>query len=513
MKRQTNNGLAVAIRSIGKFVTAALLTLGISIGSGAQAESTLYAAHPWTPDTLDPALMKLGGSEYNFAYLVYNSLTSFNNDLTVRPDLAESWEANEDLTVWTFHLRTGVKFHHGREMDAEDVIASYERIIAPDSGSVLAADLGMIETMEAVDSHTLRITLKQPYAAFPAIVAANQAKILPRDRLETIATEPVGTGPFRFIEYLPGDRIVMARNEQYFEEGMPKLDQVIFTIIPEYASAVAALEAGSVHIVWQIPPEESERLKASSTAHADVIPSGSWYAIALNAGMPPFDNVELRKAFMGLFDKPAFTDLATFGYGTPTHTALPPYHPFYDSDLPMAAADPAAAAEAIAAVGLAEPLELTYWYPKDTAYLERLGVALRDVAQQAGITINLSPAPDDKFYAEIEGQQPLYGTSFSGRTTPDTMLYAWYHSSGSWNKNLWKYSNAEVDEILDKARQSTSEEEQNALYRRFQEIIVEDGPGAAIFVANHANGVHNSVVGFEPSPLLWLDLRGVTLSE
>ncbi len=489
------------------------VVVALFVATSAAAETEIRAAYPWTPDTLDPAKMKLGGSEYNFAYLVYNGLTTFNNDLTVRGDLAESWEANEDVTVWTFHLREGARFHHGRPVEALDVIASLERILDPETGSIARASFEVVQNMEAVDDRTVRFTLAQPYSDFPAVLAANQAKILPRDGLDSITTKPTGTGPFQFVEYRPGDRIVMAKNPDYWEPDLPKADRVVFMIIPEYASAVAALEAGDVHLVWQIPPEHADRLQTSATARADVVPSGSWYAIAFNTAMAPFDNVEVRRAMSLLIDKRAITDIASFGYGTPTHTPIPPYHVFYNDDVPLSSADPAAARQALADAGFPDGLELTYWYPKDTAYLERTGVAFRDVAKQAGVTINLNPVPDDKFYAEVEGQQPLFGTSFFGRTTPDTMTYAWYHSSGSWNENLWKYKNEEVDRILDEARSVRSDEKRKELYRRFQEILVDDGPGQPVFVANHANGVHNSVQGFASSPVLWFDLKAVALAE
>ena len=141
---------------------------------------------------------------------------------------------------------------------------------------------------------------------------------------------------------------------------------------------------------------------------------------------------------------------------------------------------------------------------------ERIAVAVRDLAKAANIAIEVNTVPEDQYNP---GKFPLSTGSFYGRTQPDIMLYEWYHSNGAWNKTTWHYKNDEVDKILDTARQTSDLAEQKKLYTRFQQVVTQDDPGPVLFVGNNATGVGNKVQGFKSSPLMFLDLRNVTLAN
>lgn len=150
------------------------------------------------------------------------------------------------------------------------------------------------------------------------------------------------------------------------------------------------------------------------------------------------------------------------------------------------------------------------------ATVDRLGrkasTALRDIAKQLGITVSLRIVPPDKFFTEMEGKIPFNINGLFGRSTPDFITYAWYHSTVSWNNTLWHYRNAEVDKLLDAARSTTDKTEQAKLDGRFQEIVAKDGPGCLVYVKNFACGVSKKVQGFTSSPLMWVDISNVTIS-
>jgi peptide/nickel transport system substrate-binding protein len=478
----------------------------------AEAQGVLRVGVASSLNTLDPPKMKIG-EEYVFNYLVFNALTQIGPDMKVRPDLAERWESSPDLKTWTFHLRRGVKFHHGRELDAEDVIATVNRILDKATGSAARVNLSVIKDGVAVDRHTVRFTLAIPYSGFAEVMADRVAKVTPRDRVETLATAPVGTGPFKFKEFVPGDHLTVVRNPDYFEKGAPLLDEVVLRIIPESAALTTALEAGSVDLIYLAPLEAIEKLKANANVVVDAVPSSSWDAVVMRCDIPPFNNVKLRQALAAVVDKPALTSLALFGHGTPTHTAIPPSHPFFNREIPIRKPDAALGKKLMAEAGFPNGLDLKLFIPAGRPARERTGIAVREMAKPIGMRIDLQRVPWDKFVADIEGKAEFNVDGFFSRPTIDTAIYTWYHSTGSWNAITWHYSNPRVDQILDQARATASEDEQRRLYQEFQAIVDREVPGIVPYVLNHVNAYRKSVQGFRSTPMMWLDLRRASVAR
>ena len=482
-----------------------------TVRTRAAEPSVIRVAFPAAVATLDPAKMRVGGLDYNYAHSVFSRLTRQNNKLEVLPDLATTWEATEDLKTWTFHLRPGVKFHNGKTLDAADVVFTYNRLLDKNIGSVLRASLSAISKVEAVDPLTVKFTLSIPYTDVPAVTAGYQAMIVTESVVDTLTTKPIGTGPFRFVEYRPGDQLVLEKNPDYFLPGLPKLDRAEFRIIPEYTTAVAALESGSIDIVYDLPPEQQDYLKKSKVSRVDSVASGHWQGIIFNNAFKPFDDPRVRQAFLKLIDKQFFTDVATFGHSLPTVSPIPPTHPYFRKDL-LAPADVPGAKKLLAEAGLGNGFPLLMYVPGSQPTSLRIATTFRDVAKQVGVTVSLQMVPPDKFFSEMEGKVPFSVDGFFGRTTPDLMTYAWYHSGGSWNDTLWHYSNPEVDKLLDLARSTADKAEQAKAYGRFQEIVAKDGPGCVIFVENFACGVSRKVENFTSSTLMFVDIDSVTIS-
>jgi peptide/nickel transport system substrate-binding protein len=484
----------------------------LSARTAAAAGSTLRVALAAGVGSLDPAKFRVGGMETNYAACVFNRLTRLDTAMQVQPDLATSWEASPDLKSWTFHLHPDVTFHNGRKCTADDVVFTYRRLQDKTVASVMRAFLSVVSDIEAVDPLTVRFTLSMPYADLPAVTSGFQAMILCETTLDTLTTRPIGTGPFRFVEYRPGDRMLLERNPDYFNAGVPKVDSIVLQVMPENTTAVAALESGSVDVVYNLPPEQVERLSHNPAVRVAETASGNWFGIIMHNQMKPFDDPRVRQAIIKLVDKSSFTDIATFGHGTPTVSPIPPTHPYFRKDL-LVAADIAGAKRLLAEAGLGDGLTLEMYIPGSSPPLERLATAFRDTAKQVGITVQLRIAPQDKFFAEMEGKVMFNADYFSGRPTPDLMLYAWYHSSGSWNNTLWHYSNSEVDRLLDEARGTTDTARQAKLYGRFQEIIAQDGPGCVVFVQNFACAVSQKVQNFTTLPLMLMDLSTTALAS
>ena len=488
-------------------VTASLLQPSV-----ASAQGVLRIAVGTSLSNLDPARTTIG-EEYIYDNLVFNGLTRMRADLSVEPELAEKWEYTPDLKSWTFHLRHGVKFHNGREMTADDVIATFKRILDPATASPARSNYDMIEQMTAVDPYTVRFDLKYPYGGFADILSDRQVKIVPKDLVGELPTHPIGTGPFRFKSYTPGDRMVLERNPDYWEPGAPKLTGVELRIIPEMSARVAALQAGDIDVIWDLPPDQVKPLSGNADVRVESVPTPSWDGAILNNSIPPFNDVRVRRALHMAVDKRDVVDIVLFGQGAPTHSPIPPTHPFFNKEIGFNKADPAGARKLLAEAGYPDGLKVTLVVPGGRPVRERLGVALQQLAKPGGFDIQIQTVPFSQYDAQVSGKAPFYIDGYFARPTIDTSVYAFYHTNGSWNVRLWHFSDPRVDEVLDKARLTGNPDEQKPLYLAFQKYVSEDDPGFIAYAVNFICAYRKEVQGVATHPMRWFDLRQASVAR
>jgi peptide/nickel transport system substrate-binding protein len=489
---------------------AAALALYLTQVAICAAQGVLRVALGTTLSQLDPAKTTIG-DEYVYVHLVFNGLSRIDPDMTVKPDLAESWTASDDLKTWTFKLRSGVKFHHGRVLDADDVVATMQRILDPATGSRARTNLSMVDKVTAVDALTVRFDLNVPYAGFADIFADRQLRIVPKDKLDELSTHPVGTGPFMFKSWSPGDRLELAKHPDYFEKGLPRLDGVTLRIVPESAARMAALESDAVDIVWSMPYETVENLKNNPKARIDGVSTPTWDGVILNNERRPFNDVRVRQALALTVDKAAIVELVLFGQGDPTFSPIPPSHPYFNRSLKFNPPDIAKAKKLLVEAGYQNGFDVPMQVPQEREQRVRLGVTVRDMARAAGIRINIERVPFASYAATIAGKAQMYVDGYFARPTIDTATYPFYHSSGSWNRQLWLYKDARVDQLLDEARRTNDETARKAIFDKFQAVVEETVPGIIAYSAAHVNGVSRRVEGFRSTPMQWLELKSVSL--
>jgi len=475
------------------------------------AEGILKVALSSNLNTLDPAKTKLG-DEYVVNFLVYSGLTGLGPNGKLVGDLAESWSSSEDLKSWTFKLKPGVKFHSGKALEAEDVKATIERIQDKATGSVARANFLIVSAITVVDPSTIKFDLSIPYGGFAELFADRQVRIVPRDKLDSIASKPDGTGPFMFESFRPGQDVKLVKNPDYFTQGLPKLDGVDLRIMPEAAARVSAVSTGEVDLVWDIPPEGIQQLQDSSDVIIDSVATSSWDGLIMNNAIAPFDNQKVRQAIDAVIDRAAMVEFALFGNGTPTLTMIPPGHPYYNGDIAFPAPDIEKGKQLLTEAGFPDGFETTLYVPSGRPPKERLGLAAREMLAQIGIQVEIQTVPWDKFISDIEGKAAFYVDGFYSRPAVDPSIYPWFHSTGSWNSTLWNYKNLQIDELLDQARAATSDDERARLYKDFQALAMENPPSVIPYVVNHANAVRSTVKGFKSSPMMWLDLRETTVN-
>jgi peptide/nickel transport system substrate-binding protein len=309
-----------------------------------------------TPRQLDPAKQKQT-EEYFISEMVFDSLTTIDREMRVWPALATSWEASKDMKTWTFHLRQGVQFHHGREVTVEDVIATLQRIKDPATGSPARTKLAVIERMEALDKYTVRFYLAFPYGQLHHLFVRH-VSIVPKDKIDTLSTHPIGSGPFRFKEYLMGDRVIVVKNPESWQKDRYPLDGVELRIVSEPAVAMTSLERGELDAYYDVPRESIATLKERKNINISSALTGAWDVVAMRNDQPPFNDLRVRQALFYCTNRDELVKGVLFGYGEPTHSPVPPGHPLFNKSLPFVKQDFNKAKKLLADAGHPNGLEI-----------------------------------------------------------------------------------------------------------------------------------------------------------
>ncbi|MDR1875865.1 MAG: ABC transporter substrate-binding protein [Synergistaceae bacterium] len=528
-----------------KFVVA-LLCVALSAFSAGAAEPEYGGVLVWReisePPALDPAHANIVTSARG-ANLYSEPLAEISEDgQTIVPMLAESWEANEDSSVWTFRLRRGVKFQKtgyggaptangGREVVASDVKFSFERLLREKSAR--AYFLNMIRGyqemfdekatewagVEVVDDHTVRFTLSQPYAPFLAAVSYTCFYILPREDVEKLGKDfgfrPVGTGPFIVDEWLHDNRVVYKKNPDYWmkdSEGrsLPYLDGVEIVIIPDNSVAFLELRKGNIDVLPDAPNEfHNELLKNFGDQYQRRATLGTQYYGMLTTAKP-FDDVRVRQAFNYAINREAINELVLNGTFIIGRGVLPPGMPGYNPDLESYGYDPDRAKALLKEAGYATGLTVTLQYNNNPRH-KLIGEAVQAQFAEIGVKVELQAAELGAHYDGVRrGDVAFFRAGWAGDyPDPDNFLYNLLCSDNFGAKgNYVRYKNDDVDAWLKEARRVADPAKRMELYRKAEQQIVKDAPWMFLFydttslVANP--GVRNirlSFMGYHQTPL------------
>ena len=321
-------------------IVAALAALG---GGAAQAEKTdLTIAIQLEPPHLDPTSAAAGAIDSVLYSNVFEGLTRFASDGSVIPGLAASWDVSDGGKTYTFHLHDGVKFHDGTPMTGADVKFSLDRARGPDSVNAQKPLFAGITDVAVPDPLTVVVTLDQPNGSFPFNIAWGDAVIVEQANVadEAIKQHPVGTGAFRFVDWVQGDKIDLEKNPDYW--GTPaRLDHVTFRFISDPTAAFGAMMAGDLDAFAGYPaPENLPQFQADPRFQVIVGNTEGETILAMNNRRPPLDNVKVREAIAHAIDRKAVIDGAMFGYGTPIGTHFAPHNPAYVDLTSLSAYDP-----------------------------------------------------------------------------------------------------------------------------------------------------------------------------
>ena len=450
--------------------------------------------------TLDPALV-LADPDIIIQQATYDNLLMIQEDLSVKPELAVSWEANEDLSSYTFHLREGVKFHHGKDFKAEDVVFTFNRLLDPILDSPIRSTFAStVKDIVAIDDYTVRFDLIGPNSFFLPSFSLFQSRILPADvDVSRLVLEEFGTGPFKIVEHLPGERTTMARNEDYWEEGTPYLDELVIQLIPEPATRAEALKSGDVDVVYDLETQSVASIEAHPSTVVIENTSFSWIGLPMRTDMPPFDNKLVRKAFQLATDRETILQAAFLGRGSIAYDhPIHPSHPLFSPEHKPPDYNPEAAKALLAEVGYPDGIDVVLHTADVFAGAMELAVAFKESAAPAGIRVDVRRESSDGFWDVVWTVKPFTVVYWNARPTPDQALSIQNLSDSAWNAP--RYVNEEFDQLVFRAR-GEQPEDQKATYAEIQRMLIDDVPRISVAFRPSFYGVRENVRGAIPHPL------------
>lgn len=475
------------------------------------------------PKSLDPAAVT-AVNDFRILVNVYEGLTRYKSGtLEVEPGLAESWEISDDGTEYTFKLRSGIKFHDGSDFNAEAVKFNFDRMLDEnhpqhDTGPFpLAFFFSAVKETMVVDPTTVKFTLNEPYAPFLSNLAYPTGLIVSPDAVKANGKEfgrnPVGTGPFKFGEWKSNERVVVARNDDYWGDKAGT-EAVVFRPITDANTRVAEMLAGGIDLMVEVPPTSLSQFQGEGFNLAEQAGPHVWFLI-LNAKEGPFADKRVRQAANYAINKDAIVNDVLEGTAEVAAGPTPPAFAWaYNSTLKAYPHDPEKARALLKEAG-AEGAELTFFVTEGGSGMldpVAMGTAIQADLAAVGLKANIKTYEWNTFLGEVnpglEGKADMAEMAWM-TNDPDTLPYLALRS-GAWPDkggfNSGYYSNPEVDKLLEAARTATDQAERARLYKEMQIIVQEDAPW--VFVANwKQNAVTSDRVdnfSLEPSFLLHL---------
>lgn len=480
--------------------------------ASAPARNALIDSRDWyDPRSLDPAHATDVPSGRAVAYL-FDGLTRFTPDARIEPSLARRWDISADGLVYTFHLRSDVRFSDGSAFRAKDVVRSFSRVLDPatKAGSVwplfpikgaraYAEGTGRLLGVEATNDSTVVITLEEPFAIFPKLLAMPIASMVPEMLGENFREKPVGTGPWRLVEWKHDDYLKFARNADYFG-GAPTIDTLIARIIPEPSTAVAEFEAGTVDILY-VPEDQTRSWEDTDTRSARLTSAPAlrlWY-IGVNSTRGPLKDVRVRRAIATALDVPTLLSQLLAGRGRVAAGVIPPSLEGADTTRAPLAYDSAAARALLADAGFPKGIDVELWCSQ-TAPFPRLAQSIQAYLAAAGIRVKIVQRDASSMRAAARaGQTDLVVKDwYADYPDAENFLYPLLHTvNRGAGGNVSFFSNAAFDKIVDASRREPDAARRTALYREADSLAYAQMGLVPLFFYNELYAVQPWVQGFE----------------
>lgn len=488
------------------FTAAAALALAISSGAAFAAKTDITIGLQLEPPHLDPTGAAAGAIDQVTYSNIFEGLTRFASDGSIIAGLAKSWDISDDGLNYTFMLNSGVKFHDGTDMDAEDVKFSLDRANAEDSTNAQKALFADIASVDVMDPMTVKVTLSKQNGSFLFNMAWGDAVIVASESIADIKTNPVGTGPFMLSNWVQGDRIELAKNPNYWGQAI-SLEKATFKFISDPTAAFAAVMAEDVNAFMAFPaPENLPQFDADPRFKVLVGSTEGETILSINNKMPPFDNVKVREAVAHAIDRQAIIDGAMFGYGTPIGTHFAPHNPAYVDLTANSSYDPAKAKALLAEAGFADGFTTTLKLPPPS-YARRGGEIIASQLKAVGITVEISNLEWAQWLEQVfRGKD--FGLSIVSHTEPmDIGIYArpdYY----------FQYDNPAFQKLMEDLNASTDPAGRTGILQAAQKMISEDYVNGYLFQLANTGVANTKIDGlWANAPTQAVDLTGVSWTD
>ncbi|MGH6923224.1 MAG: ABC transporter substrate-binding protein [Propylenella sp.] len=495
-----------------KRFTPLLVALGIALPAAGTQAAELRVGFTQDPLTLDAANHSKRETETVIRNM-YDGLLTRDSDMNIHEELVESY-AQIDPTTWEFKIRPGVKFHDGSPMTVEDIKFTFDRLIQENAmdgqTSPRKGLLGPVSEIQVVDDATVRFILSAPWPILPAMLPFQE--VVSKSFVEAggpgaLSTAANGTGPFKLVEWRQGDSIIMERFGEYYggapgiePAGPACVERVIFRVIPENASRVAALLSGDVDIINELPVHDIPQVEASGNADVMTVNGTRTFFVSINNTKKPFDDVRVRQALNHALNKSLIIERILGGTAQPLNGVMSPDAFSFNADLTEYSHDPEKAKQLLADAGYPDGIDLVIDVEgqfKEIA--EAVAATLGDAGIRATVSVGEASVLNTQWDPKAPKERDLYFTSWgNGSLDPYDIMNPTLMTQARGNRS--GFSNAEVDSLLKAAETEPDRAKRADMYKQAQAIVNAEAPWIFLWLPQDIYGVSKRVSGWRPSP-------------
>ncbi|MEN6331937.1 MAG: peptide-binding protein, partial [Smithella sp.] len=457
----------------------------------------------------------------DIAGLVYNGLVKYDKNMNIIGDLSESWDISPNGLIITFYLRKGVKWHDGRPFTAADVLYTYQVTIDPKTPTAYAGDFLKVKKAEVLDDYTFRVTYDKPFA--PALISWGAA-VLPRHLLagvditrSPLTRHPIGTGPYKFKEWVAGQKIVLVSNSDYFE-GRPYIDGYITRIIPDMATLFLELRSQGIDISGLSPLQftrqtENKLFQNNFNKYRHL--AFAYTYLGYNLKNPLFTDRRVRQAISYAINKEEIISGVLLGLGKPATGPFKPGTWAYNGNVKIYNFNPQKARELLSEAGWRDtnsdgvlekdgkPFVFELVLSQGNETRQKCAEIIQRQLAEVGITVKIRVLEWAAFINDFITKRRFDAVILGWTIPPDPDAYDVWHSSKTAPEelNFISYKNTEVDEMLERGRSTFNQKERKKYYDRFQEIVAEDQPYTFLYVPDELTIINKRFRGIEPAPI------------
>ncbi|SFC22582.1 peptide/nickel transport system substrate-binding protein [Bacillus sp. OV322] len=469
--------------------------------------------------SLDPAVVT-DGESFIVTHQIFETLVNYGKDNTnIEPGLAQKWDISPDALTYTFHLREGIKFQDGTDFNADAVVKNFQRwaqskdpakfAYYPSMFGGFEGDKGhVIKEVKAVDAKTVQFTLNRPQAPFLKNLAMSPFAIASPTAFAKadFGKHPVGTGPFKFVSWKPGDTIEVTKNDKYWQKGLPKLGGVKFKVIKDNSARLNSLVKGELDLMDGLNPSDMSKVKSNSKLQLFERPSMNVGYIGFNNQKAPFDKKEVRQAISHLINKEDIIKNFYEGTAEPAKNPMPPSVGGYDDDIQDYEYNVEKAKELLKKAGYEKGFKMDLWaMPVPRPYMpngQKVAEAIQASLKQVNIDAKIVTFEWATYLEKLQaGEAPVFMMGWTGDNgDADNFLYTLLDKDTIGSNNYARYSNNDVHKLLLEAQSTANEAKRSELYKKAQEIIHEDAPWVPLVHSKPQLAGSSTIKGFVPHP-------------